>query len=114
MDVCAQVTLLIAFLKQDGSHTPPTENMLCKISSLMLRRSAHHDKIKHVLFMMVHTDTLNLTHTCMCMQDYVMSSLHHDTSFMMVHTDTLNLAHTCMCMQACVMSSLHHDTIKEW
>ena len=42
MDVCTQATPLIAFLKQDGSwaHTPLTKNMLCKISSLMLRRSA--------------------------------------------------------------------------
>ena len=32
----------IAFLKRDGSqsHTPPTENTHCKISSLALRRSA--------------------------------------------------------------------------
>ena len=41
-DVCAQTTPSIAFLKQDGSqsHTSPTENTHCKISSVALRRSA--------------------------------------------------------------------------
>ena len=41
-DVCAQTTPSIAFLKRDRSqsHTSPTENTHCKISSLALRRSA--------------------------------------------------------------------------
>ena len=35
MDVCAQATPVIEFLKRDGSwgHTPPIENMLCKALS---------------------------------------------------------------------------------
>ena len=38
-DVCAQATLLIAFLKRDKSwgHIPPTKNTLYKISSLSLK-----------------------------------------------------------------------------
>ena len=39
---CIPEAWQIAFLKRDGSqsHTPPTENMHCKISSLTLRHSA--------------------------------------------------------------------------
>ena len=50
-DVCAQTTPSIAFLKRDGSqsHTPPTENTHCKISSLALRHSAIADWSKNAV-----------------------------------------------------------------
>ena len=54
---CIPEAWQIAFLKPDGSqsHTPPTENMHCKISSLALRRSGTM-KYYYIL------DTFNMMH----------------------------------------------------
>ena len=60
-DVCAQVSIpeawQIAFLKPDRSqsHTPPTENTHCKISSLALRRLAT---------ILLQSDSINWEHDC--------------------------------------------------